>query len=108
LAERWNGSKWSLATLPSTGSNIGDALNDVSCASATSCVAVGTIGPFGSSSALVEKWNGTKWSTVTVPSPAGAESTGLSGVSCRTATSCFAAGAYAARSSNFTLIERYA
>jgi hypothetical protein len=32
----------------------------------------------------------------------------LSGVSCRTATSCFAAGDFAARSSSFTLIERFA
>src|ERR1700686_4559135 len=63
------------------------ALSSVSCATATSCEAVGTVGnsqvlqgPLG------EGWNGTSWTIQPPPPPST-----LTGVSCTLATACMAA-----------------
>jgi subtilisin family serine protease len=79
---------------PSTGpkSSKGDWLNDVSCASAGNCIAVGAFtNSTGAPTVAAEKWNGTSWSAIEPPVPAGASSE-LKGVSCVTATSCTAVG----------------
>jgi hypothetical protein len=90
LVERWNGKR--LSHVPSPG---GDYFNAVSCASPTSCAAVGifdTPGDFGPrQNPMDEQWNGTTWSEVTGPAPAGTYGP-LNGVSCTSPTSCFAVG----------------
>jgi DNA-binding beta-propeller fold protein YncE len=62
LAERWNGSKWSLETgiHPIVASRNG--LADVSCSSAASCMAVGHDAYREANYA--ESWNGSKWTMV--------------------------------------------
>ncbi len=67
-------------------------LNGVSCPTATSCVADGIRGGlFGSLTAGVsETWNGTTWTAVTIPPSA--EQSALYGVSCSSATLCYAVG----------------
>jgi hypothetical protein len=96
LTERWNGSAWSYVPSPTpAGKNGGGELQGVSCASASSCVAVGVQialdqGEFRDE-ALAEVWNGTTWRMASVPSPAGKTSI-LAGVSCVTARNCFAVG----------------
>ena len=75
------------------------SLSDVSCTSASSCVAVGTfLGSVQGTKAfdnftLAENWNGTTWTVVPSPSPKlpgqGAE---LNSVSCTSSTSCMAVG----------------
>ncbi len=76
LAMRWNGRAWLAEPAPSHGHD--SQLDDVSCATATSCLAVGT--PAGA-------WTGTRWSAVPRP-PAGP----LSSVSCPAPGFCQAAG----------------
>jgi hypothetical protein len=93
LAERWNGTNWTIATTPNPAQTVSD-LGGVSCVSATACVAVGGAGPVPSSPVmtLVERWNGTRWKIVPSPNPAGLKVVSLTGVSCSSATSCIAVG----------------
>jgi hypothetical protein len=72
LAERWNGTGWSIVASPNRGSNF-SVLNAVSCTSTLGCMAVGTSSTpnvTGSDKTLVERWNGTKWSVLASPNPA--------------------------------------
>jgi len=80
-----------------------DFLLGVSCATATSCFAVGgdaRIGVFDGSftyhdeQTLIERWNGSTWSIVKSPDP-GTDFNELSSVSCPSANSCFAVGSFA-------------
>jgi hypothetical protein len=86
LVEHWNGSRWSIMTLPNPG------LAGVSCPRTTSCFAVGPYYTNSSTKSLVEHWNGKRWSIMTNPNPSGTHDGGLAGVSCPNATSCFAVG----------------
>ena len=86
LAERWNGTSWSIQTTANPES--GNAtLRSVSCDSATSCTAVGTKDTL----TFAERWNGTSWSITSTPSP-GTTSNALEGVSCTSGSSCTAVG----------------
>ena len=93
LAERWNGSHWSIMTSPNTGS-AGTFLTGVSCPSPTSCFAVGSYDVSGTEKSLVEHWNGSAWGVMTRPNPTGATTSYLVGVSCPSPNSCFAVGSY--------------
>ena len=76
LAERWDGSSWSIERVPHLGN--AEALDGVSCASSTDCLAVG----YGRSS-VAAYWNGTRWSAENVRfgDPAGRPNA-LTSVSC--------------------------
>ncbi|MGC9962963.1 MAG: hypothetical protein ABSE47_13810, partial [Acidimicrobiales bacterium] len=69
-------------------------LAGASCTAAT-CTAVGSsTNSSGTGVPLVEVRKGTKWAIQTTPSPAGALSAGLAGVSCTGASACTAVGDY--------------
>jgi len=51
------------------------------------------------SGVLAERWNGTRWRIQPIPTPAGAVSSGLGGISCLSPSFCMAAGAYSTSSS---------
>jgi hypothetical protein len=99
---------WSVVPSPNQGTGR-NALQGVSCASATTCTAVGFYDTSGGRfpRTLIESWNGTGWSVVPNPNR-GSEST-LDGVSCASATACMAVGTYynASRTLNQTLIESW-
>jgi hypothetical protein len=92
-AARWDGSHWSAAT-PRRVAGQTQLLDAVSCPTSTTCVAVGGTGPVQgyppANTPLAERWDGTGWTALPVPS-------GLSGrwtsVSCVSATHCVALGA---------------
>ena len=89
LAERWNGTKWTIQpTPPSPPGSTTVALDGVSCTSHTACTAVGN----SESALLAERWNGTKCTIQPTPKPVGATSSSLKGVSCTSPTSCTADG----------------
>jgi len=103
LAERWNGAAWSVVpSATPTGKNVHADLSAIACVSATDCFAVGgyTKVPAGGSTdsvggALIERWNGAKWSIVASPSPAPKlRRAVLRAVSCSSATDCNAVGDY--------------
>lgn len=87
LAERWDGSAWTVQDIPSVQAQ--NSLNDVSCSSATDCVAVGEGYPAEFAS-LIEQWDGSAWKIDQIASVPG--STPLEGVSCTAPTACMAAG----------------
>jgi hypothetical protein len=74
LAARWNGRAWLAQPTPSRGHD--SRLGGLSCASATSCIAVG---------APAEAWAGTRWAVIPPAGP-------VSSVSCPAPGSCQAAG----------------
>jgi hypothetical protein len=78
-------------------------LNGVSCASSTSCVAVGKAIEGGGTEILVESWNGTGWSVQTTPRLPGS----LEDVSCASSTSCTAVGYKAEGENLLTLALRW-
>ncbi len=93
LAERWNGARWSIQRTPSPPATTLPELDGVSCTSRTACIAVGSyVNTADTAAALVERWNGARWSIQRVPNPAGAVSTALFGVSCTSRTACTAVG----------------
>jgi hypothetical protein len=73
--------------------------------SATDCFAVGVFR--AGHRTLIERWNGTTWSIVASPNPAGAVSAELHDVTCLSATSCFAVGEYSTDAETFTLIQQW-
>jgi Ca2+-binding RTX toxin-like protein len=102
-AAQWDGGEWSLAPVPDTESSVA-VLEDVSCASAESCLAVGHTGKWIwpgwstiESQPLTEVWDGSEWSEVQSPEASPeppATDARLSAVSCLSASSCVAVGAF--------------
>ena len=94
LAERWNGKSWSIQRVPRPPA--GAELKGVACASRDACTAVGDVKTPGRRSAferaLVESWNGKRWSTEQAPRLSGAGDSELDGVTCPSPTSCIAVG----------------
>ena len=108
LAERWNGTSWSIQATPSPSTTF-TQLSGVSCPAADACTAVGdyTDGT-GTQLTLAEAWNGTTWSIQATPNPAGAPDSSLRSVSCTSAQACTAVGDHGASTSpNLTLAERW-
>jgi hypothetical protein len=100
LAEKWNGTEWTLKEPKTPSGAKSTSLAGVSCPSAEVCI---TAGHYVNSSSveapLAEKWNGTEWELKEPKTPSGAKSTALAGVSCTSATVCIAAGHYVNSSS---------
>jgi len=95
LLERWDGTAWTLAAPAAASAGASPALNDVACASASRCWAVGTYAPAGTSQPLIETWDGSAWTLAPAASPTASQSAALTGVACPAATTCVAVGAYA-------------
>ncbi len=124
LVEHWDGKEWSRESVPlyhPPGEGFASGLEGVSCATSSSCMAVGEnyeihVG-YGT---LVERWDGKGWSLVPAPLPGGATKNEngtyevrLHGVWCVSATSCVLVGQFT-RSWNSaspneigTLVERW-
>ena len=93
FAERWDGTTWSIQSIPEPPGAQSTFLNAVSCSSASSCTAVGNFtDSSGVGVTLAERWNGTTWAVQSTPNPSGAQSSGFSGVSCTSSTACIAVG----------------
>jgi hypothetical protein len=108
VIEKWNGTKWAKQSAAVPTGFVGTLLTSVSCSSATFCEAVG----YGTAathldSPFAEVWNGASWALQAVPSPSGAASTALIGVSCSSSTSCVAAGAAADGATNNAFVSTF-
>jgi len=97
LAEHWDGTVWTIQATPNPDGATVSGLGSVSCASLTSCTAVGS-GQTGSPDGqlLVEHWDGTAWTIQATPIPAGTTSSGLGSVSCVAPANCTAVGSTSA------------
>lgn len=112
LAERWNGTSWTVqpsASLTYANSELGG----VSCTAADVCEAVGFYSntPSGGRLTLAEAWNGSKWKAQTTPDPGistGNYGNALEAVSCAIADRCEAVGYYTTASvQTVTLAEEW-
>ena len=101
------GLKWVIQPTPDPSMN--SALVAVSCASATSCTAVGQyLNTAGRTFTLAEHWNGSSWTVQDTPNPAGSSDRILAAVSCASPASCTAAGSYTSSSGESrTLAEHW-
>jgi len=107
LSEQWNGSAWSIVTIPSTGVSETNNLTSVSCTSASACMAVGSLLGVTYNQTLIEQWNGATWSIVTSPNTSATHGNDLNGVSCISASNCTAVGTYDNGTAEQTLIEQW-
>jgi hypothetical protein len=89
-AQTWNGTTWTVKSVPDPAAGTDPALSDVSCVS-TSCTAVGGYSAASSIEPTAAGWNGTTWSLATVPKGTGVSDASLTGVSCP--TTCVATAA---------------
>jgi hypothetical protein len=86
LAERWNGSAWSIQRTPRPWD--AQMLDGVSCTSSRACIAVGN-----GQESFAERWDGNRWSVENVRfgDPLG-RANALMGVSCPSSDACAAVG----------------
>jgi hypothetical protein len=105
LAERWDGTSWSVQQMPRPAGAVRTELTGVSCPSAGACLAVGDYQDSSSTGfPLAEAWNGTSWAIQPVSGPAGSRDAGLSALSCTSPSACTAVGGYSTPSSGATLL----
>lgn len=106
LVERWNGTSWSVQTFPvPSGRHV--SLGGLSCASPSSCTAVG--GVAGLAPALAEHWDGGTWTIQRTPATLAPVPTDMRGVSCSAVGVCTAVGehdSFADTAVQSTLVER--
>jgi len=95
LAYLWNGIFWALQSTQDPFGAVFDTLNSVSCASASSCLAVGGNG----TSPLYESWNDSRWSAGFGIANNTTDAS-FAGATCVSTTSCYAVG------ENFNLAGR--
>ena len=107
LAERWNGTSWTIQATPNPAGSSASVLSGVSCSSATACTAVGFYtDSTGTTRTLAERWDGTSWTIQATPRPSTAFAE-LSGVSCSAASACTAVGTFSGSTGLVTLAERW-
>ena len=116
LIESYNGTSWSVVAGAngSTSSYSSNSLLDVTCTSATYCVAVGnyedppnfTTGASSPTETLIETWNGSSWSLDTSTDPSSTFNY-LFGISCASSTSCVTVGFYDNSSGVFQTLAEY-
>jgi hypothetical protein len=100
LAERWNGTSWSVMTYPQTYGH----LKGIVCASTVSCIAVGDKTSSNGGApvlAVVARFNGSTWTVQSVPKPAGSQYSSLASMSCSSAAACTAVGGYSSDNPNY-------
>ena len=95
LAEKWDGTSWSVLTTPLPSGATQGAFNSVSCISLTFCLAGGWQANGTSLNvtlSLGETWDGTSWQSVSLPDPSGSTWAGVSSMSCTGPSACTAVG----------------
>ena len=93
LAELWNGSAWSIQSMPIPSGSLTAVLEAVSCSSSGACVAVGYYSASSSGGTLAESWDGGAWSILPTAKPNGFSGS-FTAVSCLSATSCESVGGF--------------
>ncbi len=97
---RWNGKTWQTVAVPSPGGHAVSSVSElfsVRCAGPKDCWAVGDYTAHGADLNEALHWNGTRWSRVTTPTPAGTLPGTLNelfDVTCLTSSRCWAVGEY--------------
>lgn len=107
LIERWNGKAWSIVPSPNPTTN-NTELDSVIAISDTNVWAVGdSTSDAQILQTLVEHWNGSAWSIVPSPNPAGATTSLLSGIAAISDNNIWAVGSASGKRNSSTLIEHW-
>jgi len=108
LAERWNGTSWSLQAPARPAGAVAIEFFGVSCPSVRACTAVGVVARKLASGTLAEAWNGKSWAVQPTPTIKGATASALYSVSCTSPTACTAVGHYStATHGALAMVERW-
>ena len=106
--ERWNGLGWTVQEAPLPREAEVARLYDVSCTTATACIAVGMYRPVGGANRpLVLTWDGTAWSLQEALLPEGATEGLFLSVACTAPGACTAVGQYFDGIRTYPLAERW-
>ena len=109
-ALHWDGTSWQIQPTPNPATNGSTPeLRGIKCVSDTFCMATGQYtNPAGIMQTLAESWDGTAWSIVVTPNPAGATTSQLNAVACTATANCIAVGYYQnSAGTNLPLAERW-
>jgi hypothetical protein len=97
--------RWRLQSPQVPAGSIGSGFDAVSCGARRACMAVGNAEINGGTFlAFTEAWNGSSWVIHGIPR---GNISSLEGVTCRSATSCVAVGAFSKNGTVLTLAERW-
>jgi hypothetical protein len=92
LAERWNGTSWTVVKTPALPGKSQASFGPVACSAANSCTILGSYRTSsGGVASFAEHWNGASWTVQNIP---GSGFYLLGALSCPSATSCTAVGYY--------------
>ncbi|HEX4059727.1 MAG TPA: hypothetical protein VHY58_01800 [Streptosporangiaceae bacterium] len=93
LAEKWNGTKWTVQSTPNPPGAADTLMAGAAAESASDMwLAGGDLTVAGTGDAVIEHWNGTAWSVSASPNPSGATDSQFTGVAAPSATSAWAVG----------------
>jgi hypothetical protein len=108
LIEQWNGSSWQIVSSPnSRATETTNVLSGTSCGSTSECWAVGYSWTGSVYRTLIERWNGNFWTIVPSPNTGATDNNSLGGVSCASASDCWAVGSSSNGTVAQALIERW-
>ena len=107
LIERWDGTSWTIVSSPNALASTNNYLSGVTCLSASNCWAVGYSRVGTADQTLIERWDGTSWAIVTAPNNSSAQNNILAGVTCVSASDCWAVGHSNNGTADQTLVERW-
>jgi hypothetical protein len=114
LIEQYTGTGWAIVSSPNnlvgpgTSSTAANNLAGVSCADATHCWAVGDYSNNGGfTQTLIEQYDGNLWTIVVISPNSTSGTSTLTGVTCVSASDCWAVGQYTDNNGAHTLTEQY-
>jgi hypothetical protein len=106
LIERWDGTSWAIYGSSSNGS-LSNSLAGATCTSASNCWAVGYYDNGSAYQTLIERWNGASWNVTASPDSDTTHENRLYGVTCTSASDCWAVGRYSDGTTLQTLTEHW-
>lgn len=108
LALRWTGRIWSIQRTPAATGERSSGLLGVSCPASNSCLAVGYYRSQTGSHALIERWNGDRWSIEHIARQPDETASELDDITCNATASCTAVGDFEnGGPDTFALIEHW-
>jgi hypothetical protein len=93
LIEHWDGTSWTIVPSPDATTTRQNYLNSVTCLSSANCWAVGYYQTSPTIfQTLIERWDGSSWTIVASPNTDPARTNVLYGLTCTSASDCWAVG----------------
>ena len=108
LTEQNTGSGWGITASPNPAGSYDTSLAAVACVTSTNCWAAGYYYESTGFKTLIEQYAGSGWAVVPSGTPDGVQVASLTGLTCASATDCWAVGSYYLQGtgSAITLIEQ--